>query len=52
MGAEHKNKEISHDEFDPVGTLALIAVYFVVLVVMWIIMWQIEFIGGGPTVVG
>ena len=50
MGA--KEREISHDEFDPVGTLAMIAVYFVILVVMWIVMWQIEFIGGGPTVVG
>jgi len=54
MGAEEKEikREIGHDEFDPVGTLALIALYLVVLVVMWIIMWQIEFIGGGPTVVG
>jgi len=30
----------------------MIAVYFVVLVIMWIIMWQIEFLGNEPTVVG
>ena len=49
---ETPKEEISHDEFDPVGTLVLIAVYFVILVVMWIIMWRIEFLGNGPTVVG
>jgi len=52
MAAEEKQREIGHDEFDPVGTLVLIALYFVVLVVMWIIMWRIEFLGNGPTVVG
>jgi hypothetical protein len=52
MATEDKKREIGHEEFDPVGTLALIAVYFVILVVMWIIMWRIEFLGNGPTVVG
>jgi len=52
MGAESREKEISHDEFDPIGTLALIGVYFVILVVMWIVMWYVEFLDGGPTVVG
>lgn len=47
-----KQREIGHDEYDPIGTLALIAVYFAVLVVMWIVMWSIEFLGNGPTVVG
>lgn len=49
---ESPKEEIGHDEFDPVGTLALIAVYFVILVVMWFVMWSIEFLGNGPTVVG
>ncbi|MDZ7688912.1 MAG: cytochrome oxidase [Halobacteriales archaeon] len=52
MGTESNEREIGHDEFDPVGTLALIALYFVILVVMWILMWQVEFLDGGPTVVG
>lgn len=54
MATEEKEKarDIGHDEFDPVGTLALIAVYFVILVVMWFVMWSIEFLGNGPTVVG
>jgi len=51
MGAE-KEREISHDEFDPIGTLALIAVYFVILAVMWMLMFFVEFLDGGPTVVG
>jgi hypothetical protein len=52
MATEDTKREIGHDEFDPVGTLVLIAVYFVILVVMWIVMWRIEFIGNGPTVIG
>ena len=52
MGTEENKRKIEHDEFNPVGTLALITLYFVVLVVMWILMWQVEFLGGGPTVVG
>jgi hypothetical protein len=52
MATEDTKQEIDHDEFDPVGTLALIAVYFVILVVMWFVMWSIEFLGNGPTVVG
>jgi len=52
MGTKENKREIGHDEFDPVGTLALITLYFVILVVMWILMWQVEFLDGGPTVVG
>lgn len=40
------------DEFDPIGTLALIAVYFAVLAIMWVLMYFVEFAGNGPTVVG
>jgi hypothetical protein len=45
-------REIGHDEYDPVGTLTLIAIYFAVLVVMWLFMYFVEFLGNGPTVVG
>jgi hypothetical protein len=45
-------REIGHDEFDPVGTAALIVVYFLILVVMWVFMYFVEFLGRGPTIVG
>ncbi|WP_420028502.1 hypothetical protein [Halorussus lipolyticus] len=45
-------REIGHDEFDPVGTLVLIFGYFVILVVMWLFMYFVEFLGRGMTVVG
>ena len=38
-------REIGHDEFDPIGTLALIAMYFVILLVLWVFMYFIEFLG-------
>lgn len=45
-------RELSHDEFNPVGTLTLIFAYFVILVVMWAFMYFVEFLGRGLTVVG
>ena len=45
-------REIGHDEYDPVGTLALIGLYFLVLVVLWLFMYFVEFVGNDPTVVG
>lgn len=45
-------REIGHEEFDPVGTLTLIGIYFVILLVMWAFMYFVEFLGNGPTVVG
>nr|WP_188787952.1 cytochrome oxidase [Halobellus salinus] len=43
---------MSHEEFDPKGTLALILVYFAILVGMWVFMYFVEFLGNGLTVVG
>ena len=51
MSSELK-REIGHDEFDPIGTLALIAIYFVILVVLWVFMYFVEFVGNDLTVVG
>jgi hypothetical protein len=51
MSSELK-REIGHDEFDPNGTLALITIYFLILVVLWIFMYFVEFAGGDLTVVG
>jgi halocyanin-like protein len=43
---------IEHDEFDPYGTFTLVIGYFVVIVLMWVFMYFVEFLGNGPTVVG
>ncbi|WP_049928570.1 hypothetical protein [Halopiger goleimassiliensis] len=45
-------REIGHDEYDPIGTLVLIGLYFLILVAMWLFMYFVEFLGNGPTVVG
>ncbi|MEF8863987.1 MAG: halocyanin domain-containing protein, partial [Haloarculaceae archaeon] len=45
-------REIGHDEFDPVGTASLVAVYFLILAVLWVFMYFVEFLGNGPTVIG
>lgn len=45
-------EEPSAEEFDPVGTLALITLYFAILVTMWLVMYFVEFAGRGPTIVG
>jgi halocyanin-like protein len=42
---------LGHDEFDPSGTLSLVLVYMGILVVMWLFMYFVEFLGG-PTVIG
>ena len=52
MEEEQTVRKLSHDEFDPNGTLALIAVYFVILLAMWVFMYFVEFLGNELTVVG
>jgi len=52
MATDREMEEIGHDEFDPVGTLTLITVYFLILVGMWVLTYFVEFLGNGPTVVG
>jgi halocyanin-like protein len=44
--------ELKHDDFDPVGTFTVVLGYFVILVLMWVFMYFVEFLGNGPTVVG
>jgi hypothetical protein len=44
-------REIGHDDFDPIGTLLLVAMYFVIIGLLWIFTYFIEFLGRGPTVV-
>jgi len=52
MEEEQTVRELGHDEFDPNGTLALITVYFLILLVMWVFMYFVEFLGNELTVVG
>lgn len=40
------------EEFDPKGTLAIIMVYFGILVVMWFFMYFVEFLGNELVVIG
>lgn len=49
MAEPNTTREIGHDEFDPRGTLALIALYFVVLGLMWTFTYFVEFVGNVPT---
>jgi hypothetical protein len=39
-------------EFDPIGTLTLIGIYFVILVLSWVYIYYIEFLGRDLVVVG
>jgi len=50
--AEQPVEEIDHEGFDPTGTAALIVVYFLVLLVMWVFTYFVEFLGNGPTIIG
>ncbi|MCU4743713.1 hypothetical protein OB955_24315 [Halobacteria archaeon AArc-m2/3/4] len=52
MASETSKRELGHDDFDPIGTLALIALYFLLLVFLWLFMYFVEFLGNEPTVVG
>jgi hypothetical protein len=51
-GGASIERRIGHDEYDPVGTMLLIAIYAVILGVMWVFMYFIEFLGGDLTVIG
>ncbi|WP_436924098.1 halocyanin [Halosimplex amylolyticum] len=50
--AEAETESVDHDAFDPVGTAALLAVYFLVVTLTWLFMYFVEFLANGPTVVG
>ena len=49
---EEPAETIHHDEYDPVGTATLIIVYLAIVAIMWLFMYFVEFLGGGPTVIG
>jgi halocyanin-like protein len=45
-------RELGHDEFDPTGTATLIVIYVAIISLLWVFMYFVEFLGGGPTVIG
>jgi hypothetical protein len=36
---------VGHEEYDPWGTASLIAAYFVLIVLLWVFMYFVEFLG-------
>jgi plastocyanin len=50
--ALEQDRTLTHDEYDPTGTAALIVAYLLILVAMWIFMYFVEFLGNGPTIIG
>lgn len=40
------------EEFDPVGTLTLIGIYFAILLLSWVYVYYIEFLGRDLVVIG
>ena len=49
MAGSRATREIDHEEFDPIGTLALIAIYFAILTLLWLFTYFVEFVGNEPT---
>ena len=37
--------EVGHDEFDPWGTASLVAAYLVLIALLWVFMYFVEFLG-------
>jgi len=44
-------REISLDEFDPVGTLAVTGGYFLLLLTLYALMYFVEFAGRSPSII-
>lgn len=40
------------EEFDPIGTLTLIGIYFAILLLAWVYIYYVEFLGRDLVVVG
>lgn len=45
-------RNISLDEFNPSGTLAITGLYFVLLLVLYALMYFVEFAGRGVSIIG
>jgi len=44
-------RELSLEEFDPVGTLAVTGSYFLLLLVLYALMYFVEFAGRSPSII-
>jgi len=44
-------REISLEEFDPIGTLAVTGGYFLLLLVLYALMYFVEFAGRSPSII-
>ena len=44
-------KEISIEDYQPKGTLTLTLLYLLIVVVMWIFMYFVEFAGNAPSII-
>lgn len=44
-------EQLDHDQFDPTGTAGLIILYAIILALMWVLMYFVEFLGD-PTIIG
>lgn len=44
-------QKISIEEFQPKGTLTLTLLYFLIVVLMWIFMYFVEFAGNAPSII-
>ncbi|MDY6776226.1 hypothetical protein ACEU6E_06115 [Halorutilales archaeon Cl-col2-1] len=51
MSSEEIERELGHDDFTPSGTATLVAIYFLILVFLWIWVYFLEFLGR-PSVIG
>ena len=45
-------RDLGHDDFNPYGTATLIVIYAGIISLLWVFMYFVEFLGGGPTVIG
>lgn len=43
-------RDISEEEFNPKGTLALTMLYFLIITLLWFFMYFVEFAGHGPSI--
>lgn len=44
-------REISHDEFEPYGTLAVTGAYFLLLLVLYALLYFVEFAARAPSII-
>lgn len=51
-GDDETVRKISLEEFNPSGTLALLGIYFLILLGMWVFMYFVEFAGRGVSITG